>query len=491
MDTFGGRLIRSKPNAKTTGASSRKRKTIGKKSFILALPRVFRLLSIPQLSILFAPLYEFLLPAQYTLRIHHTYKLLKWCTNIETKIGRWLNAILDFLPFILAAHLYGALWYRLSLQREVDCWGHACHDKRAGCDLAQTGYPSILVPSFYCGVDITSNKSHLNITHIKASCPINPPDATIFDFGIFLYALQSDLTRSTSIKRNFLQSFWWGLRNLSSLGSNLQTSLYWGEIVFSIFVSISGMVLFLLYLNTRIQMSQQRSSQLKLRQKMQMMNLDIDLWLYKNALCDKNLKMVITKNLHQKLEENKEVDVENVLSLIPIIHQRRILRHLSLNLLKKVPMLENMNENVLKAICEHLKFVKYSEDKYIVREGEPLDKMLFITQGTAWSYPTNASGSSAIKCLVKGDFYGEELLNWASELSSFSEFPKSTRIVKAHTKVEAFAIRANNLNIVVSTFWWHFSKRLGHIEESQLERWQHLAACSIQAKWRRRHARPV
>ncbi|XP_020424696.1 cyclic nucleotide-gated ion channel 1 [Prunus persica] len=159
---------------------------------------------------------------------------------------------------------------------------------------------------------------------------------------------------------------------------------------------------------------------------------------------------------------------------------------LYLNKRIQVPMLENMNENVLKAICEHLKLVRYSEDKYIFREGEPLDKMLFISQGTAWSYPTNASGSSAIKCLVKGDFYGEELLNWASKLSSFSEFPKSTRVVKAHTKVEAFAIRANNLNIVVSTFWWHFSKKLDHIEDSQLEKWQSLAASSMQAKWRRR-----
>lgn len=87
-----------------------------------------------------------------------------------------------------------------------------------------------------------------------------------------------------------------------------------------------------------MQMSQQRSGQLKLRQKMQMMNLnlDVDLWLYKNGLYDKNLKMVIMKNLHQKLEENKEVDVENILSLVPIIHQRRIMWLLSLNLLKKV-----------------------------------------------------------------------------------------------------------------------------------------------------------
>ncbi|CAL8171979.1 unnamed protein product [Prunus armeniaca] len=468
-------------------------KPITKKSFdartiLKLLPRVFRALPIPQVIIAgqshsISKIYLFLIfftPAQYILRIHHTYKLLKRCTNIETKIGRKVNALLDFLPFLLAAHLYGALWYRLSLQREVDCWRHACHDKRAGCDQAQ------LASGFYCG--ITSYKSHLNITHIKASCPINPPDATIFDFGIFLYALQSDLTRSTSIKRNFLQSFWWGLRNLSSFGSNLETSLYGVEIFFTILVSISGMVLFLIYLNTRIQMSQQISSQLKLRQKMQMMNLDIDLWLYKNGLYDKNLKMVIMKNLHQKVKENKEVDVENILSLVPIVHQRRIMRLLSLNSLKKVPMLENMNENVLKAICEHLQLVKYSEDKYIFREGEPLDKMLFITQGTAWSYPTNASGSSAsaIKCLVKGDFYGEELLNWASKLSSFSEFPNSTRIVKAHTKVEAFAIRANNLNIVVSRFWWHFKNRLGHIEEVE-----HLLACRMQANWRRRHARPV
>ncbi|KAL6274500.1 hypothetical protein ACE6H2_025192 [Prunus campanulata] len=304
---FCRRRICSKPNAKT----SSKARTILK-----LLPLVFRALPIPQVVLLTGKytnfdgmfLLMFFTPTQYTLRVYRTYGLLKQCPNIETEIGRWLKAILDFLPFILASHLYGALWYQLSVQREIDCWWYACQDNSVGCDISHTDY------YFYCGEEIYFPNLRLNITHIKASCPINPPNATIFDFGIFLYALQSNMT--------------------SSFGSNLQTS-------------------------------------------------------------------------------------------------------------------------------------------------------------TAWSYPANASGSSAIRCLVKGDFYGEELLNWASKLTSFSEFPNSTRIVKAHTKVEAFAIRANNLNIVVSQFWWHFSKRLGHIEESQLERWQHLAACSIQAKWRRRHARPV
>ncbi|ONH95218.1 hypothetical protein PRUPE_7G057700 [Prunus persica] len=319
---------------------------------------------------------------------------------------RELHKLLPLLPRIFVAlpfpQLYGALWYHLSLQRELDCWFYACLDATVGCDLSQTFY------YFYCGTETYFDNVLLNITHIKASCPINPPNATIFDFGIFLYALQCNLN-SPNLGKKFVQCFWWGLRNLSSFGSNLQTSLYMLETFFTVLVSISGIVLFLIYLNSRVQISKQRSDQRKLRHKMHMMNPDIDLWLHKNGLSDQKLKEVIMKNLHQKLEEHKEVDVENILSLLPIIHQRRIMCRLSLNLLRNVAMLENMDEQVLIAICERLKPVIYTEDAYIIREGEPLDKMLFIMQGTAWSYTTSsncnicgsASGSSNIKCLER------------------------------------------------------------------------------------------
>ncbi|KAI5318335.1 hypothetical protein L3X38_038043 [Prunus dulcis] len=129
-----------------------------------------------------------------------------------------------------------------------------------GCDLYQTD------DGFYCyGAVRDDHNAHLNITHPYHHTPlsfahINPPDPSIFHFGIFLYALQSNTTRSTSIPLKMFQSFWWGLRNLSSFGSNLEISLYGVEIFFTILVSISGMVLFLIYLNTRIQKSQQRSS---------------------------------------------------------------------------------------------------------------------------------------------------------------------------------------------------------------------------------------
>lgn len=47
----------------------------------------------------------FFIPAQYILRVYRTYVLLKRCPDMETGIGRWLKAILDFLPFVLAAHV--------------------------------------------------------------------------------------------------------------------------------------------------------------------------------------------------------------------------------------------------------------------------------------------------------------------------------------------------------------------------------------------------
>lgn len=45
-------------------------------------------------------------------------------------------------------------------------------------------------------------------------CPINPSNAAVFNFGIFLDSLQSGMVGTTKFRRKFLYYFWWGLRNL-------------------------------------------------------------------------------------------------------------------------------------------------------------------------------------------------------------------------------------------------------------------------------------
>jgi len=120
-----------------------------------------------------------------------------------------------------------------------------------------------------------------------------------------------------------------------------------------------------------------------------------------------------------------------------------------------VPQLQGESDQVLQLICDNLKPVKYDQHSYIVREGEPLDAMLFITQGIIWNFTTN-NGERRTWCIEKGNFYGEELLQWGldslkrSVLPKLSDLPISLKTAKTHTQVEAFALKANDLTTIVS-----------------------------------------
>ena len=126
---------------------------------------------------------------------------------------------------------------------------------------------------------------------------------------------------------------------------------------------------------------------------------------------------------------------------------------------------------LLQMICDYLKPVYYNEHSYIVREGEPLDAAIFVTQGIIWSFATsNGEGtvSSAAQCIEKGHFYGQDLLDWALNDSptslDLSKLPISTKTVKTHAKVEGFALMANDLKTLVS-------------------KWKTGAASALQAAW--------
>lgn len=88
------------------------------------------------------------------------------------------------------------MWYLLAIDREVACWRDGCIQK--DCPLA----------SLYCGREHNENNSFL-----LTDCPVSEANATIFDFGIYLQALQN-----VGQSRNFLEKlfycFWWGLQNL-------------------------------------------------------------------------------------------------------------------------------------------------------------------------------------------------------------------------------------------------------------------------------------
>ena len=107
-------------------------------------------------------------------------------------------------------------------------------------------------------------------------------------------------------------------------------------------------------------------------------------------------------------------------------------------------------------ICDSLKPVFYNEQSYIVKEGDPIDAVFLITYGIAWAYPSSNNGEGKhAECLEKGHFFGKELLEllWnpsSVDVYNLSKLPVSSKTLKTHTKVEAFALMANDLKDIVT-----------------------------------------
>lgn len=125
-------------------------------------------------------------------------------------------------------------------------------------------------------------------------------------------------------------------------------------------------------------------------------------------------------------------------------------------------MFEIMDERLLDAMCDCLKPVLYTENSYIVREGDPVDEMLFIMRGELLTMTTNGgrTGFFNSSYLKAGDFCGDELLTWALDPNFSSSLPISTRTVRPVTDVEAFSLKADDLKFVASQFRRLHSKRL-------------------------------
>ena len=65
------------------------------------------------------------------------------------------------------------------------------------------------------------------------------------------------------------------------------------------------------------------------------------------------------------------------------------------------------------------------------------------------------SSSRQVECLVKGQLFGEELLHWFWNKDSSLDMsklilPVSSKTLKTHTKVEAFALMANDFKEIAS-----------------------------------------
>ncbi|OWM73793.1 hypothetical protein CDL15_Pgr026897 [Punica granatum] len=442
----------------------------------LPLPQVLMWLVIPSLNgstlTNTKTVLRFIIIFQYLPRLFLIFPLLLQiikATGVVTETA-WAGAAYNLMLYMLASHVLGACWYLLSIERQEDCWRWVCETQRESCQSGLLDCRRINDPN---------RNTWFRSSNLTSLCD---PSNNSYNFGIYGDAVTFDVTSSPFFNKYFY-CLWWGLKNLSSLGQNLSTSTYVGEIVFAIIIATLGLVLFALLIGnmqTYLQSTTVRLEEWRIRR------TDTEQWMHHRQL-PPDLRQLVRKYDQFKWVATRGVDEEALLKGLPVDLRRDIKRHLCLDLVRQVPLFDQMDERMLDAICERLKPALCTEATFLVREGDPVNEMLFIIRGHLDSYTTNGGRSGFFNsCRIgPGEFCGEELLTWALDPRPSAVLPSSTRTVKAVSEVEAFALRAEDLKFVAAQFRRLHSKQLRHKFRFYSHHWRTWAACFIQAAWRR------
>ncbi|KDP31121.1 hypothetical protein JCGZ_11497 [Jatropha curcas] len=388
----------------------------------------------------------------------------------------WSGAAYNLVLYVLASHILGASWYLASIQRQHECWDIQCEIEKN-----HTHSPSCNPLFLDCTTrDTPERDAWLRVTHLLTSCDARNDEH--FQFGMFADAFINHVGEADFIDKYFY-CLWWGLRNLSSYGQNLMASTHEGELLFSIGICIMGLVLFahlIGNMQTYMQSTTARLEEWRIRRR------DTEEWMSHRQL-PLELQERVRRFVQYKWIATRGVDEESILKALPLDLRRQIQRHLCLALVRRVPFFAQMDDQLLDAICERLVSSLNTRDTYIVREGDPVNEMLFIIRGQLESSTTNGGRSGFFNSITlrPGDFCGEELLTWALMPTSRLNLPLSTRTVKALSEVEAFALRAEDLKFVAKQFKRLHSKKLQHAFRYYSHQWRTWGACYIQTAWRR------
>ncbi|VVB03504.1 unnamed protein product [Arabis nemorensis] len=440
---------------------------------------IFSVLPIPQVVILILihrsdslvskEILKWIILSQYIPRIIRMYPLSEEVTRASGTVAetKWIGAAFNLFLYMLHSYVFGAFWYVSAVEKKNKCWRQVCV-KILGCNLKNQ----------YCsrrgGVD---NSRYLNTT-----CPLIEPhqitNSTVFNFGMYIDALKSGIVEvePKDFPRKFFYCFWWGLRNLSALGQNLETSNSVGDIVFAIIICVSGLLLFAVLIGNVQKYLQSTTIRVD---EMEEKKRDTEKWMSYRML-PRYLKERIRRYEDYKWRETRGIEEEAFLRSLPKDLRLETKHHLYKDLLNRVPWLNIMDDSwLLEALCDRVKSVIYTANSYIVREGDPIEEMLIVTKGNLKSMTGYYDSSN----LQAGDICGD-LLFWILDPHSSSRLPTSNRTIVTLTDVEGFILLPDDLKFVASHFNRFHSKKLKHMFRFYSTNWRSWAAFFIQAAWR-------
>ncbi|KAK1352028.1 putative potassium channel, voltage-dependent, ERG [Heracleum sosnowskyi] len=283
--------------------------------------------------------------------------------------------------------------------------------------------------------------------HRAAAC-FGPGD---FDYGIYEKAVS--LMNKSSLPIRYIYSLFWGFQQISTMAGNLTPFFFLTEILFTMFISAAGLLLFSLLIG-----NMQNFLQALGRRKLEMSvrGLDIEQWM-RHRRFPEELKLQVRESEQYNWLTSRGVDELMLLKNLPEDLQRDIRRHL-IKFDKKFPTIALMDEVILDSIRERMQIKTYIKESKILVHGGLNDKMVFIVQGNLESIGEDEN----VVPFSEGDVCGEELVTLCLEHYVLNKDGEKFRIpaqkllskrtVRCLTNVEAFTLRAADLEEVFSFY---------------------------------------
>ncbi|CAA0828385.1 Cyclic nucleotide-gated ion channel 2 [Striga hermonthica] len=417
---------------------------------------------------------------QFPPKVYHIICLMRKMQKVTGYIFGtiWWGFGLNLIAYFIASHVAGGCWYVLAIQRVASCLKQQCI-KNGPCNL-----------SLYCSEEICDraslppgvleNRCMTNSTAMAGVSLCLDVDGP-FRYGIYKSALP--VVSSSSIAVKILYPIFWGLMTLSTFGNDLEPTSQWQEVMFSICAVLSGLMLFTLLIgNIQIFLHAVMAK----KRKMQMRCRDMEWWMKRRQLPSQLRQRVRRYERHRWTSLGVEDEMDLIKDL-PEGLRRDIKRYLCLDLIKKVPLFQSLDDLVLDNICDRARPLVFSKDEKIIREGDPVRRIVFIMHGRVKSSQKLRQGTVATSVLEPGGFFGDELFSWCLRRPFPDRLPLSSATFTCVEPTEAFAIWADDLRYIVDHFRYKFAnERLTRTARYYSSTWRMWAAVNIQLSWRRR-----
>ncbi|KAI3748411.1 hypothetical protein L6452_11456 [Arctium lappa] len=409
---------------------------------------------------------------QFFLRLYLIFKLTSHLTQVVGVVAEstLAGAAYNIVLFLLAAHVFGACYYLLSIERQGLCWKEVCDSEEPGCGEK----------FFNCRyLDDPGRASWYQSSNITDVCG---SETESYEYGMIFDAVDYGVA-SLDFFTKYSYCLWWGLRAIGSRAEELQASTFLAETHFCIIISLTGLSLLAMVIGTMETYLESRSERLE---EYRIQQMDTEGWMNHRQLPDAMRERVRKHDLYRWMKQGK-VDEEAILDALPLDIRRDIKHHICIELVRRVPLFDQMDERTIDAICERLRPVICTPGTCLLREGDPTNEMLFIMHGRLDSYTTDGGRNGFWnQCQIgPGDFCGEELLTWALDPRSTDTLPLSTRTVTTVAEVEAFGLPSEDLKFVAAQFRKLHNKKLRHTFRVHSHQWRTWAACFIQSAWKR------